>query len=160
MILDKDRVKENIEKRINDDLASGRIGGAICLVKQNCETVYRNCFGCSADGKQLADDAIFRLASMTKPITGVAIMRQIEKGLASLDDTIDRFIPEYSEMELGRVSDGRVEIVGRAQSKIKILHQCLFPSSPILLRHIRAELALTFWRAWWSLPRICRTMNI
>ena len=40
MILDKDRVKENIEKRINDDLASGRIGGAICLVKQNCETVY------------------------------------------------------------------------------------------------------------------------
>ena len=122
MILDKDRVKENIEKRINDDLASGRIGGAICLVKQNCETVYRNCFGCSADGKQLADDAIFRLASMTKPITGVAIMRQIEKGLASLDDTIDRFIPEYSEMELGRVSDGRVEIVGRAQSQIKILH--------------------------------------
>ena len=59
---------------------------------------------------------------MTKPITGVAIMKQVERGLVSLDDPLDKFIPEYAEMEIGRPSGDDIEIIGRAQGKIKILH--------------------------------------
>ncbi|MBR2335470.1 MAG: beta-lactamase family protein [Clostridia bacterium] len=122
MVLDKDRVRENIEKRISEDLAAGRIGGALVLVKQRGEVIYQNCFGKAAEGRELTYDTIFRLASMTKPITAVAIMKQIERGLVSLDDTLDKFIPEYADMEIGRIVDGKIQIVGKAQNKIKIMH--------------------------------------
>ena len=59
---------------------------------------------------------------MTKPITAVAVVKQIERGLVSLDDTLDKYIPEYAEMEIARVRDGELEILGKAQNKIKILH--------------------------------------
>lgn len=120
--LNRNKVREQIEGRVRDDISSGRVGGVACLVKQGGETVYRGFFG-SADGKrEITENTVFRLASMTKPITGVAIMKQVEKGLVSLDDTLDRFIPEYSEMEIGRIVDGKIQSVGKAKNKIKILH--------------------------------------
>ena len=122
MILDKEKVRQNIEKNVYDDLAAGRIGGASVLVKQKGEVIYKNCFGNAAEGRALDYDTVFRLASMTKPITVVALMKQVERGLVSLDDTLDKFIPEYAEMEIGKVVDGEIEIIGRAQNKIKILH--------------------------------------
>lgn len=123
IILDKGRVAEKIEKRISEDVQAGRVGGASVLVKQNGETIYRNVFGNACEGRALTSDTVFRLASMTKPVTGVAIMRQIEKGLVSLDDTLDKFIPEYENMDIARVTaDNGYEIVGKAKNKIKILH--------------------------------------
>ena len=121
--LDKSIVREKIEKRINDDIASGRVGGAQVIVKQDGEVIYENCFGMSDEGRALAPDSMFRLASMTKPITGVAIMKQVSKGLVSLDDPLDKFIPAYGEMEIGGVdADGNITIKGKAEGKIKILH--------------------------------------
>ncbi|MBR5501621.1 MAG: beta-lactamase family protein, partial [Oscillospiraceae bacterium] len=89
-LLDQNRVKENIEKRILADVESGRVGGAQVCVKQKGEIVYENCFGRAAEDRELTPDTVFRLASMTKPITGVAIMKQIERGLVSLDDPLDK----------------------------------------------------------------------
>lgn len=121
--LDKNRVKENIEKRILADVESGRVGGAQVCVKQAGEIIYENCFGLADEGRELTNDTVFRLASMTKPITGVAIMKQIEKGLVSLDDPLDKFIPAYGEMDIGAVdAEGNVIIKGKAEGKIKILH--------------------------------------
>ena len=122
MLLDAKRVKENIERRVSDDILSGRVGGAAVLVKQSGRVIYKNCFGNASSEKALSEDAIFRLASMTKPITAVAVMKQIERGLVSLDDTLDKFLPEYAEMELARVVDGELEIIGNAKNKVKILH--------------------------------------
>jgi CubicO group peptidase (beta-lactamase class C family) len=123
IILDKNRVKENIEKRIYADIESGRVGGAQVCVKQAGEIIYENCFGLANEGRELTPDAVFRLASMTKPITGVALMKQVEKGLVSLDDPLDKFIPAYGEMEIGAVdAEGNIVIKGKAEGKIKILH--------------------------------------
>ena len=122
MKLDAKRVRENIEKRISDDILSGRVGCASVIVKQKGEVVYKGCFGLADGERELTESAVFRLASMTKPITGVAIMKQVERGLVSLDDPLDKFIPEYAEMEIGRVSGDGIEIVGKAQGKIRILH--------------------------------------
>ena len=123
MKLDAQKVKENIEKRISEDILSGRVGGASVLVKQGGEIVYKNCFGCSDTGVKLKEDSIFRLASMTKPITGAAIMKQVERGLVSLDDTLDKFIPGYEDMEIAKVGeDGEIVSLGHAKGKIKILH--------------------------------------
>ena len=121
--LDQAKITAAIERELSDDIASGRVGGAALLVKQHGEDIYRGCFGSAAPGATLGQDALFRLASMTKPITALAVMKQIERGLLSLDDPLDRFIPAYGEMEIGRMrEDGQVEIIGKAQNKIKILH--------------------------------------
>ena len=122
IILDEKKVSENIEQRISDDVNSGRVGGASVLVKQRGRVIYRACFGNAEEGKAIAEGSIFRLASMTKPITAVAVMKQVERGLISLDDTLDKFLPEYGEMEVGKVIDGRIKIDRPAQNKIKILH--------------------------------------
>ena len=116
-------IKENIEKRVIDDLSCGRIGGAAVLVKQHGKTVYKNLFGKASDSDAIAEDSIFRLASMTKPITAVAVMRQVEKGLVALDDCLDRFIPEYGEMDIAVMDENNLpKTVKKAQGKIKILH--------------------------------------
>ena len=121
--LDKNRVKENIENRILADVESGRVGGAQVCVKQAGEIIYENCFGLADESRELTPDTVFRLASMTKPITGVAIMKQIEKGLVSLDDSLDKFIPAYGEMEIGALDENKnIVIKGKAIEKIKILH--------------------------------------
>lgn len=121
--LDKKKVKEKVEKRISADVASGKVGGAQVCVKQAGKIIYENCFGFSAENRELTPDSVFRLASMTKPVTGVAIMKQVEKGLISLDDPLEKFIPAYGEMEIGALdAEGNVVIKGKAEGKIKILH--------------------------------------
>jgi len=122
IILNEKKIAENIEKRIGDDVSSGRVGGASVLVKQSGKVIYRACFGNAEEGKAITEDSIFRLASMTKPITAVAVMKQVDRGLVSLDDTLDKFLPEYSDMEIGKVVDGKIVIDRPAQNKIKILH--------------------------------------
>ena len=130
MVLDRDRVRENIEKSVHEDLLAGRIAGASVLVKQRGEVIYENCFGNAAVDRPLTKDTVFRLASMTKPITAVAIMKQIERGLVSLDDPLEKFIPEYAEMDIATVVDRKIVSVTRAQNKIRILH-LLTPTSGV-----------------------------
>lgn len=121
--LDRNKVKENIEKRISDDVASGRVGGAQVCVKQDGDIVYENCFGLANESRELTPNSVFRLASMTKPITCIAVLKQIRRGLISLEDTLDRFIPEYSDMDIGALDENKnIVICGKAHEKIKILH--------------------------------------
>lgn len=121
--LDKNRVKDNIEKRILADVESGRVGGASVIVKQKGEVIYENCFGLAGEGRELTSDTVFRLASMTKPITCAAILKLIDRGLLSLDDNLDKFIPEYAEMNIGGLDENKsIVIKGKAKQKIKILH--------------------------------------
>jgi CubicO group peptidase (beta-lactamase class C family) len=51
-------------------------------------------------GKPLADDGIFRIYSMTKPITTVAFMMLVEEGLVGVDDPVHRFIPSWRGLEV------------------------------------------------------------
>lgn len=123
--LSKELLKENIEKRINADIESGMVGGASVKVMQNGEVLYRNDFGYSdCDTKTpLKSDAIFRLASMTKPVTAVAILIQISRGLVDLFDPVDRFLPEFSQLELGHVGEsGEVIRDGIARNKVRVIH--------------------------------------
>ena len=51
-----------------------------------------------ADSKKpMTKDAVFRIASMTKPVTGLAIMMMMEEGKSSLDDPVSKYIPQFKE---------------------------------------------------------------
>jgi len=58
-----------------------------------------------ASKKTMSKDSLFRIASMTKPITGVAILRLIEEGRVRLTDPVSRFIPEFRGMKVAVPQD-------------------------------------------------------
>lgn len=123
--LSRSLLKKNIEGRINDDVASGRVGGAAVIVRQDGEVVYKNCFGHKTPGTDdtLTENATFRLASMTKPITAAAVLIQIDRGLISLDDPVEKFIPEYADMSIGGFdSEGKIVEFGKAKEKVRVIH--------------------------------------
>src|ERR1035438_6666066 len=51
-------------------------------------------------GTFMRPDAIFRIASMTKPITGVAVMMMLEEGRIRLNDPVSKFIPEFKDTKV------------------------------------------------------------
>ena len=97
--IQKELLASLIEKRAKSDLAKCNIGGAEIQVFQDGELVYKKRFG-AADlkEKELSDRTLFRLASMTKPITAAAAMILVDRGLLSLSDRVDRFYPAFSDM--------------------------------------------------------------
>lgn len=123
VILQSKKIKENIESRIDADVACGKVGGAAVLVKQNGEVVYKGFFGTDGKQREITDQTLFRLASMTKPITAVATLIQVGRGLISIDDPLEKFIPEYADMEIGALDEEKnIVITGKAQNKITVKH--------------------------------------
>jgi len=79
---------------------TGKLPGVQMLVQRRGELVFHTVMGL-ADREQnrpLAEDAIYRLYSMTKPITSVAMMMLVERGLVALDDPVHKFIPEWRDL--------------------------------------------------------------
>jgi CubicO group peptidase (beta-lactamase class C family) len=80
-------------------LAHGHLPHADLLIARDGEPFYRMTMGhARADGTPLAEDAIFRMASMTKPLTSVAFMMLLEEGKVALDDPVTKVIPEFAGM--------------------------------------------------------------
>lgn len=95
-----------ILKRLDDAISSTlignskdpdcNVGAAICIIKDGKE-VYRNEYG-EADKENhipMERNSIFRCYSMTKPITAVAVMTLVEKGVIALSDPVSNFIPSF-----------------------------------------------------------------
>ena len=55
----------------------------------------------TASKKAMAKDTVFRLASMTKPVVGAAIMMMLEEGKLTLSDPVYKFIPEFKGIKVG-----------------------------------------------------------
>ena len=86
-----------IGKMIQEHVDNKRIPGAVTLVARRGKIVHLETRGWSniETQKPLAQDSIFRIASMTKPIASVALMMLHEKGYFRLTDPISDFIPEF-----------------------------------------------------------------
>ena len=101
MKLDMVALAENIDKVAQYDLVTNKVFGSAYYVYQD-GVAYEKCYG---DGALNADvpitnTSIFRLASMTKPITAMATLILVESGALSLDDTIDTYLPEFKDIKI------------------------------------------------------------
>ena len=79
---------------------TGKIPGALILIARRGEVAHLSTLG-MADverKKPVREDTIFRLYSMTKPLTSVAFMMLVEQGLVALDDPVHRVIPEWKDL--------------------------------------------------------------
>ena len=93
------RVHELVERTI----AAGEIAGAVTLVARNGQVAYLEAQGVMdlASKKPMQPDAMFRIASMTKPVAAAAILMLAEEGKVRLNDLVSRFIPAYANLEVG-----------------------------------------------------------
>ncbi len=119
--INKEVLAKNLESRISKDVESGRVGGASVIVKQDGELVYKNCFGFKRIEKKeaLTEDSVFRLASMTKPITAVAVLIQAERGKLSADMPVSKIIPGFAHMNVAE-QDGGYKIKEEAKKQITV----------------------------------------
>ena len=98
---------------IRNEVATGKIPGAILLLQQHGKPVYYENFGVRdvATEISMSADTIFRLYSMSKPITSVMAMMLVEEGKLALDDPVSKYIPAFAGMKVGvekKAEDGKV----------------------------------------------------
>ena len=92
----------SIEELITKDIEQNNLPGAVVLVGDDKGIVYKKAFGVKnpVTQEKYKDDDIFRIASMTKAITSVAVLKLWEKGKIYLDDPIEKYIPEFKGVEI------------------------------------------------------------
>ena len=78
------------------------VPGVVALVTDRDRVLYQSAFGVAdvSTGRPLTADALFRIASMTKPITSVALMQLVEQGRIGLDDPAEKFLPELASLKV------------------------------------------------------------
>ena len=90
--------------RINDmmqrHIAAGEISGGVTVVARRGRIAHFEAHGTTGleTGTPMAKDSVFRIASMTKVVAGVAIMLMVEEGQVQLTDPVSRFIPEFKNL--------------------------------------------------------------
>lgn len=100
-LLDVNRLYKNIDDVAFDDISNNKLFGSAYYVY--CDGVeIEKCFGTKSlnSDSPITNRSIFRLASMTKPITAVATLILVERGVLSLDDKVDKFIPEFKNIKI------------------------------------------------------------
>ena len=94
---------EKISEFFKNEVATGKIPGAIVLIQQHGKPVYHAFFGVrdTATRAPMTDDTIFRIFSMSKPITSVAAMTLIDRHKIKIDDPVAIYIPSFAKAKVG-----------------------------------------------------------
>lgn len=92
-----DAGKSEITRVAAEAVQRGNVPGVVTLIVNRDGTLYEGSAGKQdvARGIDLKPDAIFRIASMTKPITSAAIMMLVDAGKVNLDDPVSKYLPEF-----------------------------------------------------------------
>ena len=97
----------------------------------------------------LRPDALYRLASMTKPVTGVATMIAVDKGFFKITDKVADYLPEFSNMYVGKYENEKIVPGEKAQKDLQIWHllsHCsgIMPDTPMGLEITKAAPRLAY----------------
>ena len=112
-----DRLKR-IRSRMEAHIEAGQMAGGLGLIMRRGHVGYLETWGMSdrEAGTPMSDEAIFRIYSMTKAVTGVAAMMLFEEGAFALADPIAKFMPEFREMrvavEAADAESGKMVLTG------------------------------------------------
>ncbi|MBL8223589.1 MAG: beta-lactamase family protein, partial [Bryobacterales bacterium] len=76
------------------------VPGVVAMVATPDAVLYRAAYGEAKPGQQMAIDSVFRIFSMTKPVTTVAAMQLVERGKLALDAPVERYLPELTGLQI------------------------------------------------------------
>lgn len=121
------------------------LAGAVVLVADKEKVLSLEAVGFAdiADNQLMKTDAIFWIASMSKPITAAALMMLVDAGLVKLDDPIEKFLPEMKNLWLVAEQDKEHTLLKR-------------PKSPITVRQVMAHTSGLPFRAAMEEPTLDR----
>ena len=95
------------------EIDKGTMPGATIMVARGGQIGWFDALGKQnpAESRPMAQDTIFRIFSMTKPIVSVGVMMLLEDGRFLLDDPIAKFIPEFADQKVGVETNGKLDLV-------------------------------------------------
>ena len=119
-----------------NEIATGKIPGAVVLVQRRGQPAYYEAFGMRnvATKAPMTSNTIFTLFSMTKPITSVAAMILVEQGKLALDDEVGKYIHGFYNIKVGEEKqgpDGKPELSLVAPQRPVLIHDLLRQSAGI-----------------------------
>ena len=93
---------DRIDSYLNKAIEKNQIPGAVALIRRNNKIIYNKAFGYSDVENKImySTDDIFRIASMTKAVTSLAVLMLWEEGEFNLDDPIEKYIPEFKDLKV------------------------------------------------------------
>nr|WHW29373.1 putative beta-lactamase [uncultured bacterium] len=97
-----------LESRMEQFVSDGDVKGIATLLVKDGEVVSHMQAGIrrASDKAPISEDTIYRIYSMSKPITGVALMTLYEDGKFSLDDPVSKYVPEFKNLQVVKRYDG------------------------------------------------------
>ncbi|HEU0083699.1 MAG TPA: serine hydrolase domain-containing protein [Bradyrhizobium sp.] len=103
-----------IDAYIKNEIATEKIPGALMLIERHGKLGYYANFGVRdpATKAPMSDDTIFRIYSMSKPVTSVAAMMLVEEGKLMLDEPVAKYIPAFANVKVGVEKKGEDGVVG------------------------------------------------
>lgn len=103
---------------------SGRLAGCLTAVMRKGKLAYLGCTGMAdpENGRQVTENTVFRIHSMTKPIVTAAAMSYFEEGLFQLDDPVAKFLPEFAETPVWVEGEGSAMRTAPQAGPMKIWH--------------------------------------
>lgn len=116
---------ETIHQVMEQYIRNNEMAGGALIVRKNDEVVFNGKWGWEniASQKPITDDTVFRMASMTKVITGVAVMKLVEEGKLDLEAPVSRYLPEFADM---RVCDDKRYAWQPGMNMLSLLPKMLF----------------------------------
>ena len=121
--LDATRLK-NIDKHFNRYVDEGRLSGYAVAVARHGKVAHFGMYGHkdSETSTPITDDTMYRIYSMTKPVTSIALMMLVERGLLQLTDPVSKFIPPFGETRVWNTGSVLKPLTNALTEPIRIWH--------------------------------------
>jgi len=103
-------------------VTEGKLPGMVTMVARHGKIVQLEKYGSMDDGQPMELNTIFRIASMTKPITSVAVMMLYDEGYFKLDDPVASYIPEFKDLKVFSYEDKNWIHVEEQKTPMTIRH--------------------------------------
>ena len=111
---------ERLLAAVGAQLGPGTAPGAVLAVSDNGEVLLEAVGDASLEGQPMTTDAVFRISSMTKPLVAVLTLMLADEGVLTLNDPVDRWLPELADRRVLRRLDGPVNETVPAERAITV----------------------------------------
>lgn len=97
--IDAQELSANVSASCEARIEAGTITGAHAIVTQNGNVLLNQTYGFKGVGKEaLSENAVYRIASMTKPVAAVALLIEQDRGHLNINDDLSDYLPEFKDM--------------------------------------------------------------
>ena len=103
---------DRLKPAMQDYVSQNKLPGLITLIARRGKVVHFEKYGNMNNNQSMQFDTIFRIASMTKPVTSVAVMILYEEGRFQLNDPVSKYISEFKDVKVfSALKNGKLELV-------------------------------------------------